>query len=615
MKKLLTLIMVLAVICGSSLQVMAANSTPYTENTAQSGFMCGATFVLEQTPDYESWLGKELQKARDIYNIHTVTVYGLEDFDDSYKSAFFAQLERLGMKVCIRIESYDAATFAFTAEDAQKVMKRYENLVAFTCKEEYRDQVQYYALNMPVDDPAVQANLGDVNSQLSKTNQVIYAKEIVRLMRQFTKEKGYENAKLYLSVFYGWDGTYEVPSYADAGADGYFINNYSYPQGKNLPGADADPEEIINAKRLQSIIELFLEDYPQEPPLVIECGFHTLQYNDGNWPGQTAGLVLDRQTKGVALKAVVDFYRKNYPFVEGLLYFGYNLFKEEGQDATIMDWALQYPVEGYCEAETAGYAVDAKLEDAAASEGSAVKLEAEQRISFVDCMMSQQAVVFYRAEEAATVQVYSAGQLKKEIQLPATQGYGTYGFPLVLVDGYDLELVAVQGAVVLDKILLLPHLEAEYAQCSGQMETVEDLTASMELAVEKAVGAENALVFAGVRGGDTMELTYRAEKETQLKVVIDEQSFRVTLPAAKKMTTVAISASVPKDASLQLYAAADCGLLLDCVALSGIPAAVRDSTVTPMPVGNDHILPVAIGAAAAVIATAAILWIILRRKK
>ena len=40
-----------------------------------------------------------------------------------------------------------------------------------------------------------------------------------------------------------------------------------------------------------------------------------------------------------------------------------------------------------------------------------------------------------------------------------------------------------------------------------------------------------------------------------------------------------------------------------------------DSTVTPMPVGNDHILPVAIGAAAAVIATAAILWIILRRKK
>lgn len=344
MKKIILLAVVVMILFCNTVAVSAANQTPYTEQMAQGDYLCGATFILEKPTNYAKWLEQELTQAKEEYHLNTITVYGLENYDDAYKTALFNQLKKLDMKICVRIEGYDS-TFAFTKDDAAAVMKRYQNLVVFTCQPQFRDTVCYYALNMPVDDPAVQENLGGVNSWRSKTNQVSYAKEIVRLMRQCTAENGYADAKMYLSVFYGWDGTYDVPSYASAGADGYFINNYTYPASDTLTGADGDPKDILNIPRLSRIMGMFLEDYPHKPPLVVESGFHTLEYNNGQWPAQTAGLVLDRETKAVAMKELVAFYEREYPFVEGLLYFGYNLFKEEGEPPAVMDWALKYPTE------------------------------------------------------------------------------------------------------------------------------------------------------------------------------------------------------------------------------------------------------------------------------
>ena len=344
MKKIILLAVVVMILFCNAVAVSAANQTPYTEQMAQSDYLCGATFILEKPANYTQWLEQELTQAKEEYHLNTITVYGLENYDDAYKTALFNQLKKLDMKICVRIEGYDS-TFAFTKEDAAAVMKRYRDLVAFTCQPQFRETVYYYALNMPVDDPAVQNNLGGVNSKLCKANQVTYAEEIVRLMRQCTKENGFADAKMYLSVFYGWDGTYDVPSYASAGADGYFINNYTYPASDTLSGADGDPKDILNTPRLSRIMGLFLQDYPHKPPLVVESGFHTLEYNNGQWPAQTAGLVLDRETKAVAMKELVAFYEKEYPFVEGLLYFGYNLFKEEGNPPAVMDWSMKYPTE------------------------------------------------------------------------------------------------------------------------------------------------------------------------------------------------------------------------------------------------------------------------------
>lgn len=617
MKRILLLFLTIAMIAGSAVSVLAANQTPYTEELADSDFICGATFVLEKPADYEQWLASELQKARDIYHLNTVTVYGLEDYDDAYKAALFSQLKRLGMRVCIRIESYDADTFAFTKENAAEVMENYESLVAFTCQAEYRDTVYYYALNMPVDDPAVQENLGGVNSAMSKANQVTYAQELIRLMRQCTAENGYADAKLYLSVFYGWDGSYEVPSYASAGADGYFINNYTYPDSKELPGADTDPENILNTDRLSHIMELFLKDYPDRPPLMIECGFHTLEYNGGQWPGQTAGLVLDRQTKGVAMQTLVEYYRENYSFVEGMLYFGYNLFKEEGDPPTVMDWALQYPVEGFSEAENAGYEAGAMLQESGASEGAAVKLEAQKSISFTDCSMTQQAVLFYRADETVTLQLSSGGQMKKQIVVPASKSYTAFGVPLVLVDGYDLKITATHGTLYLDRILLLEQLEAEYALCNGTLQVIQELTASMETAAQHLVGRENALFFEGVRGGDTMDITYSAQKAVALKIVLDSGTYSVELPASNTLTTVSVSATVPKNGDFGLYEEGDSGFVLDCVSLSGVPGAEVEKEQNGSQEPSNTWIYIMIGAAAviAVFAVGAVVIVTKGKKK
>ena len=91
--------------------------------------------------------------------------------------------------------------------------------------------------------------------------------------------RGFTDAQMYLSIFYGWDNSFKVPSYASAGADGYFMNNYTYPKNdNNIPDETASDADLINRARLSISVSKFLKDYPDKP-LVVEFGFHTLEYN------------------------------------------------------------------------------------------------------------------------------------------------------------------------------------------------------------------------------------------------------------------------------------------------------------------------------------------------
>ena len=82
---------------------------------------------------------------------------------------------------------------------------------------------------------------------------------------------------MYLSIFYGWDNSFKIPSYASAGADGYFMNNYTYPKNDNsIPDETASDADLINRARLSISVSKFLRDYPDKP-LVVEFGFHTLE--------------------------------------------------------------------------------------------------------------------------------------------------------------------------------------------------------------------------------------------------------------------------------------------------------------------------------------------------
>ena len=277
-----------------SFSLFASVMTPYAEKVDPEEFYNGATFDIGPGNFNNEEFSKELEKANSLYNINTITIYGFEGLSQSSQQYIFSELSRLGMKIVIRIESYPQ-DFSFSEADAKTVVSSYSALIDFCSDENRRDTVAYFALNMPVDDIAVQRNAGGLNTRAWIDAQKSYASAFVRLMREECARNGWDDAKMYLSVFYGWDNTFKTPSYKDAGADGYFINNYTYPDSSSL--SSSDPLEIINAKRLAVSMKTYEKQYG-DAPVVMEWGFHTIDFNGGIQPNQTAGLVLQPQLPG-----------------------------------------------------------------------------------------------------------------------------------------------------------------------------------------------------------------------------------------------------------------------------------------------------------------------------
>lgn len=584
---LLALLLAAAVCLPAGAEAAPAGvMTPYRQQASTDEFWNGATFVLEHTDDTEGWLTRELEKMKEQYRINTVTVYGLENFDEPgsnrYKDHLFSELARLEMKIVVRIEAYEARTFAFTQEDAAKVVAQHRGLIDYVSAAERRGQVAYFALNMPVDDGTVQANLGGVNSQKSKQNQSAYAQEFVRLMRQTTAENGFADAKMFLSLFYGWDNTYELPSYEAAKADGYFINNYSYPKNGRVPTADDDDATLINAERLCVSMDSFLRQYGDRP-IVVECGFHTLEYNGGERPSQTAGLVQDLQAKRRAMRAMVEFYQTNYPQVRGVLYFGYNLYKEEGDPPTVLDWALEYPSRELAQAEQAGMTGGTgPVEDAGAQGGMAALLPgAGSGLTFPQCLPAQQIALRYKSGQAASVGLYVGGKLKKTVELPASADYTELGIPLSIVEGYDLDLKLESGGeLTVDQVRLLEAMEAEYALLSGTAEIGSDGSARNGAYVTGITGAENAVQYRGSRGGEVLHVSYRSRGAVKLVMLIGGETYSVEVPAAPQFTELPISAGLAAGADFSLYAE-EGTLDLDAVRLSGAPLPAAGGEPAP----------------------------------
>lgn len=276
-------------------------------------------------------LAGELTRMRDEYAVDTVNIYGLERWSSSRLDALFTALTRLNMRAVVRLESYDPESFAFRTEDAERVLAEHRGVL-----DHIRGKpVAYVALNMPVDDPRVQSRLDGVNSALSLRRQPEYAATLVRLVRERVAP-----TPVFVGLFYGWDGSYQIPSYRDSGADGYVLTSYSYP-GARVADAHSTPDELIDAPRLASIADRAVAAHPGAP-LVVEYGFQTLAAQK-SMPNQTAGLVADVTVKRAALRATTHFYCSRYPTVIGTTYFGYNIFKDEGDPPSTLDFGLTRP--------------------------------------------------------------------------------------------------------------------------------------------------------------------------------------------------------------------------------------------------------------------------------
>ena len=307
-----------------------AEGDPLTPYPAMAGasFLRGATVELDGLGRDPAVLESRLRTVRDRYHIDTVGAYQIDA-----PGALFAALGRLGMRVVIRLEAYDPDSFAFTPADVDSLLARYAPLLAHLAEPGHRERVAYLAVNMPLDDPRVQARLGGVNSALSAGRQVAYASAVVARLRAAAP-----GVPVYLGVFYGWDGGYRPPSYRAAGADGYFLTSYSYP-GARVPGPGDADAALIDAAGRRAVMRRFLDQYG-DAPVVVEYGVHTAEGHGDLSPGQTAGLVADRAAKARALAATTRFYCAGYPNVRGTMYFGFNVYKSEGEPPAVLDFGL-----------------------------------------------------------------------------------------------------------------------------------------------------------------------------------------------------------------------------------------------------------------------------------
>jgi hypothetical protein len=320
------------------------NMTPYQSLVATDHFVQAAVFDLSREPDTGPQLASDLRTIRDADHVNTINVYGLESWDAAGSSArkdrLFAALTSLQLKLIVRLERYDTSQFAFTVADLDYVFNCYGPLLRYLSASGRSDRVAYFALNMPVDDPGVGQRLGGINSALSKQRQQQYAQAFVSRLRSTLQQDGFAGPRAYLGVFYGWDNSYDLPSYAQAQPDGYFLSNYSYP-GATVPDESASTADLINQSRLQIAASRFTNQYGSAS-VVVEYGFHTVEFNNGTPPSQTAGLVATIAAKQKALTATTAFYRANFATVTGTSYFGYNLMKQEGSPPAVLDWALNY---------------------------------------------------------------------------------------------------------------------------------------------------------------------------------------------------------------------------------------------------------------------------------
>jgi hypothetical protein len=558
--------------------------TPYKQYKAPDEYYNGATLTLERKADTPAWLTAQLETMKNRYLINTISLYDLENFDEAGSHTntehLFKELARLEMKAVVRIEAYDPVTFAFdAAEDVPDVMGRYTNLLEYISSDEARRaSVAYFAVNMPVDDGKVQEHVGGVNSERSKTQQTAYATAILSALRTKAAGFGFPDAPFYLSVFYGWDNTYEVPSYENAGADGYFINNYSYLEGERVPEANENPDTIINSDRLAISMDKFKEQYGADKPCVIEFGIHTLQYNDGVKPSQTAGLVSDLDAKAIALKATADFYEANYPFVNGLMYFGYNLFKEEGNPPAVMDWALDYPARGEMIAsERTLIGGAAVAEDVSSESGTAVLLaDTGAGLDFRDCPAVRQVRLTYKADAPATLGFYSEGKLKQKKTLPAAADYTVQSVSLTVIEGYDLQITLEEGAeCLISTVGLYEMLEAENASLSGMAAVKFDKEASMGAEVTGAIGSDNKLTFSETQGGDTLNILYKAFSPVTVALETAGEKFVVNLPKTEGWSLESAKIDMPADSDFTIYAEQG-AVEFDAFFQTGVPSAPLD---------------------------------------
>jgi hypothetical protein len=348
-------------------------------------------------------------------------------------------------------------------------------------------------------------------------------------------------AQLYLSVFYGWEQTYPTPSYAGIAhpADGYILNNYSYPVSSPAD-ENSSTSDLLNVPRLRSAMDRIVGQYG-DAPKVIEYGFHTLDFNSGVFPDQTAGLVQTVAAKRRALAETTDYYRDPAFHVRGTLYFAENLFKPEGNPPATMDWALGTPVAD-TQAEdvwATQYYLNGKVAsaepvaDPSAWGGAAVTLGSPgAALAFYNLAAGAVLQFRYRAAQDTDLLMSVNGATPRTLQLPAAGDWNTFTVPadIPLQGAVTLQRPASGAAVTLDWLGDKPDNEAELTAHTGAT-TAAVAGASRGEALTMPAGQASTLTIDPVRGGTRVQIRYAATSPATVRLVNGGSSTTVDLPS------------------------------------------------------------------------------------
>jgi hypothetical protein len=565
-----------------------------------NGQITGSTYIFSPTANFPDQIAHDFAHMRDS-GVNTIGFYNLVQMSDADRDTLFANLERNRQKAVVRIESYDADRLNFddgdnSHADAEYVMRLYDTddtahgytgLLTYLKRKNRLRDIAYFSVNMPVDDGTVSGHFANDQYRDGRDNprwaasQPPYAQYLMGRLRQVLGT----GSKLYLSVFYGWDQSYRTPSYADIQnpADGYFFNNYSYPAGAP-PTADAPVQALLNQTRLQTAMDRLVGQYPTQPK-VIEYGFHTVDFNHGVPPAQTAGLVRSLDAKRKALPATTSYYRggssNGVPFrVRGTMYFAQNLYKEEGDPPALMDWTLDYPATTAVQAEDRSmtrYFRNGRptptpvVADASASGGKAVPLRDNGSAVEVYGLSTASAVrVRYRAARPVDLVLSVNGAAPRVARVPASRDWRVATLPLS-VPLQGAVRVAARGDAVVDWLRPMANLEAESTEAAGAGR-IDAADASDGASLLLRGGHPASFSVSPVAGGSHLTVRYAATDPTRVRVLLNGQGgIAVDLPATGgRYAEHTVPIDVPSGARITVARGADSGdLAVDYLLVSG----------------------------------------------
>ena len=331
---------------------------------------------------------------------------------------------------------------------------------------------------------------------------------------------------------------------------------------------------------------------------------------------QTAGLVADREAKAKALKAVSEFYSQ-YDFVRGMMYFGYNLYKEEGSNNLMLDWTLYYSLYKSVEVETGELSGKAeKKEDKNASGGYAVQLSASgDGIALSNANSFAQLGIVYTSSKDAELELYADGSLKTTVKLSKTDEYKSAFANITVMGAKEISKKLVSDAkVMLDSLSTFDNIEAENSVLSGGAEADDDGEASAQKAVKLKKDA--SFTLDGVRGGKTIKMCYKSASDAVLEVTAGGVVTQVNVSAAKEFTEVTLSIPVQAGENIVFKNTGGSTVTIDYINISGIaPAATGEDEAEEPGYSTAYIVGGIICSVVALAAAGLVLFVHLKRKK